>query len=209
MIDDNALRQLRQWSEGDSRYILGIVGLPGAGKSTLTDWLKKQFAETLVVIPMDGFHLANNQLKRLGRLQRKGAPDTFDVSGYHALLHRVKQAYQQETIYAPSFHREIEESIAGEIAIPAETRLIITEGNYLLLEENGWAATPSFLDHTWFIHVDETQRLQQLKRRHMEYGRSDHEAEQWIVTTDQPNAERIQATAERADKQIFINNNDN
>ena len=204
MIEDSTLEQLRQWSEGDNRYILGIIGLPGAGKSTLTDWLKKQLAEKIVVIPMDGFHLANNQLKRLGRLQRKGAPDTFDVSGYHALLHRVKQAYQQETVYAPSFHREIEESIAGEIAVPADTRLIITEGNYLLSEEHGWAATPSFLDRTWFIHVAEPQRLRQLKRRHMEFGRSEQEAEQWIATTDQPNAELIQATAHRADKQIFI-----
>ena len=204
MIDDNALQQLRQWIEGDSRHILGIIGLPGAGKSTLTDWLKEQFAETVAVVPMDGFHLANNQLKSLGRLQRKGAPDTFDVSGYQALLHRIKQAYQQEAIYAPCFHREIEESIAGEIVIPADTRLIITEGNYLLLEESGWAATPSFLDQTWFIHVDEAQRLLQLKRRHIEFGRSEQEAERWIATTDQPNAELIQATSERADKQIFI-----
>ncbi|MBT0724696.1 nucleoside/nucleotide kinase family protein [Rosenbergiella sp. S61] len=204
MIDSSALQQLHEWIEGDNRYVLGIIGLPGAGKSTLTDWLKEQFTEKLVVIPMDGFHLANNQLKALGRLQRKGAPDTFDVRGYHALLHRVKQGYHRETVYAPCFHREIEESIAGEIAIPADVRLIITEGNYLLSEEAGWADTPSFLDQTWFIHVDETQRLTQLKRRHREFGRSEQEAEQWIATTDQPNAELIQLTAYRADKQIFI-----
>ncbi|WP_241576431.1 nucleoside/nucleotide kinase family protein [Rosenbergiella collisarenosi] len=204
MIDDIALQQLHEWCEGDKRRLLGIVGLPGTGKSTLTDWLIRHFDGKVAVIPMDGFHLANNQLKALNRLQRKGAPDTFDVHGYQALLRRIRHAGANEIIYAPCFHRDIEESIAGEIAIHPETRLVITEGNYLLSQDAGWADTPALLDETWFIHVDETQRLVQLKRRHEEFGRSEKEAEQWILSTDQPNAELIKLTAHRADKQITL-----
>jgi len=204
MIDDSALQQLREWCASDKRRLLGIIGLPGSGKSTLTDWLTEQLATKVAVIPMDGFHLANNQLRALNRLARKGAPDTFDVRGYQALLRRVKQAGSDETIYAPCFHREIEESIAGEIVIPPEVRLIITEGNYLLSQEAGWEETLSLLDESWFINVDERQRLTQLKRRHQAFGRTEEEAEQWILSTDQPNAELIKRTAYRADRQITI-----
>ncbi len=204
MVEEHIFEQLCQWSEGSKRHVLGVIGLPGAGKSTLTAWIKQRLGESAVIVPMDGFHLANNQLERLGRKARKGGPDTFDTDGFQALLARIKSSSKQETIYAPAFHREIEESIAGEIAILPTVQLVIVEGNYLLLEESGWQGTSHWLDETWFIQVDERQRLKQLKQRHIHFGRTEAEAEQWIASTDQPNAELIQTTAIRADKHIVI-----
>lgn len=204
MIEEDLLHQLHAWSQGSQRLILGIVGLPGAGKSTLTEWIKPQLTHRVAILPMDGFHLANNQLARLARSDRKGAEDTFDTAGLAALLERIRRDTPTETIYAPNFHRDIEESIAGELAICPQARLVIVEGNYLLLNRPGWREVTKQIDQTWFIQVDEKRRLEQLKQRHQRYGRSEQQAEQWIVQTDQPNAELIQTTAKFADRQITI-----
>ena len=88
---------------------------------------------------MDGFHLANVELERLGRRGRKGAPDTFDSAGYVALLRRLLAQADDEIVYAPEFRREIEEPIANAIPVFAPTQLVITEGNYLLLDDGPWA----------------------------------------------------------------------
>ena len=154
--------------------------------------------------PMDGFHLANAELARLGRTARKGAPDTFDAAGYVALLRRLKLAAPDETVYAPAFHREIEEPIAGEIALPPNVPLIITEGNYLLLDDGAWSSVRTFLDEVWFVDVDPAQRHRQLLERHMRYGRSREDALAWIEHTDEPNAVRIAATASRADFHVSL-----
>lgn len=186
------------------RHILGIAGSPGSGKSTLAARILANYDAASVIVPMDGFHLANLQLQRLGRASRKGAPDTFDVGGYVALLERLRRPRDGETIYAPAFHREIEESIAGEIAVPADTQLVITEGNYLLMEEGGWQDVRPLLDEVWFVDVDANQRQAQLLERHMQFGRSREDALDWIKNTDEPNARRIDATAHRADFQARI-----
>jgi pantothenate kinase len=181
------------------RHILGIAGLPGSGKSTLTSQILATYEGAAVNVPMDGYHLANAELQRLGRASRKGAPDTFDIGGYVALLERLRRPNPGDIVYAPAFHREIEEPIAGEIAVPADTQLVITEGNYLLMEEGGWQHVRPLLDEVWFVDVDDETRLAQLLERHMRYGRSREGALHWIETTDEPNARRIAATAHRAD----------
>ncbi|WP_255364544.1 nucleoside/nucleotide kinase family protein [Luteibacter sp. UNC138MFCol5.1] len=199
MIDASTRARLDALLGHGGRIILGIAGLPGSGKSTLASQVLATYPGIAVNVPMDGFHLANAELRRLGRASRKGAPDTFDASGYVALLRRLREPIEGETVYAPAFHREIEEPIAGEIAVSSDVRLVVTEGNYLLMEEGAWADVRPLLDETWFVDVDDARRHAQLLERHMRFGRSRQAALDWIETTDEPNARRIAATAHRAD----------
>jgi pantothenate kinase len=185
--------------DAGSRRILGLAGPPGGGKSTLAEALLSTFAERAVVVPMDGFHLANVELQRLGRADRKGAPDTFDAAGYVALLRRLRAPVAGETVYAPAFRREIEEPIAGAIAVPSEVPLVITEGNYLLMDDGPWAAVRPLLDEAWYVAGDDDVRRARLVARHIAFGRDEAAARAWVEHTDEPNARRIAATAARAD----------
>jgi pantothenate kinase len=180
------------------RKLLGLVGAPGSGKSTVAQALLDALPGRAQVVPMDGFHLANAELGRLGRAGRKGAPDTFDGAGYVALLRRLRSQPAGETVYAPEFRREIEEPVAGAIAVRPETPLVITEGNYLLLEEGPWAGVAPLLDEVWYVEVDDRVRLERLLRRHQQFGRSLEAAQAWVAQTDEPNARRIAATRPRA-----------
>lgn len=197
-MNEQALARARAWISRGGRRILGLIGPPGAGKSTLAQQLVDALDGAAVLLPMDGFHLANVELARLGRAGRKGAPDTFDAAGYVALLQRVREQ-QAGIVYAPEFRREIEEPIASAIPIAAGIPLVITEGNYLLLERDGWAGVKPLLDEAWYVDVDEALRRRRLVERHMRFGRSEDEARAWEAGTDQPNAELIAATAPRAD----------
>ena len=181
------------------RKLLGLVGPPGAGKSTLALALRRAFADASQVVPMDGFHLANVELQRLGRAGRKGAPDTFDSAGYAALLQRLRAQRADEIVYAPEFRREIEEPIAGAIAVLPQTRLVITEGNYLLLDDGPWAAIAPLLDDVWYVDGDDAVRTGRLILRHEQFGRSRQDAIDWVAATDEPNARLIAATRPRAD----------
>jgi pantothenate kinase len=180
------------------RALLGLVGPPGSGKSTLAAALQAEFASVAQVVPMDGFHLANVELERLGRRARKGAPDTFDSAGYVALLRRLLAQPDDEIVYAPEFRREIEEPIANAIPVFARTQLIITEGNYLLLEDGPWAEVKGLLDEVWYVDVDDTLRVDRLTQRHQQFGRSADEAAAWVAGTDEPNARLIEASRVRA-----------
>jgi len=180
------------------RVLLGLVGAPGSGKSTLAEALLHTFADVAQVVPMDGYHLANVELARLGRAGRKGAPDTFDSAGYVALLRRLLTQGPDETVYAPEFRREIEEPVAGAIAVRPETRLVITEGNYLLLDEAPWRDVGPLLDDSWYVDVDDTRRRERLTRRHEQFGRSREDALAWVEGTDEPNARRIAASRSSA-----------
>ena len=180
------------------RALLGLVGPPGAGKSTLAAALQAEFGAVAQVVPMDGFHLANAELERLGRRARKGAPDTFDPAGYVALLRRLLVQDDGEVVYAPEFRREIEEPIANAIPIHARTQLVITEGNYLLLEDGPWAEVRGLLDEIWYVEVPDEVRLHQLTRRHEQFGRSAEDAAAWVAGTDEPNARRVEASRVRA-----------
>lgn len=180
------------------RKLLGLVGAPGAGKSTLALALQQAFAGVSQVVPMDGFHLANAELERLGRQDRKGAPDTFDAAGYAAMLRRLRQQAQGEIVYAPEFRREIEEPVAGAIAVMPGTQLLITEGNYLLLDDGPWAAVAPLLDEVWYVEVDDALRTDRLARRHERFGRGPEAARDWVEQVDEPNARLIAATRARA-----------
>lgn len=185
------------------RRILGIVGPPGAGKSTLAAALLRAYGAAAQVVPMDGFHLANSELERLGRGNRKGAPDTFDAAGYLSLLERIKhQRPGDQLIYAPEYRRELEEGIAGAIAVPGGTPLIVTEGNYLLLDDAPWNRVREVLDEVWYVDVPDALRCARLVARHMQFGRSEQQALDWIAHTDAPNALRIAQTRELANLSV-------
>ena len=180
-----------------TRLVIGITGAPGAGKSTLAEQIVGSI-DGAILLPMDGFHLANIELVRLGRADRKGAPDTFDAAGYVALLRRLKHPVPGETIYAPIFRREIEEPIAGALAVGPDVGLVITEGNYLLMD-GPFAPVRSLLDESWFVGTDEVSRDAWLLARHIAFGRSVEDTRAWIDRTDRPNAQLILATRGLAD----------
>ena len=181
------------------RKLLGLVGAPGAGKSTVAAAMKTLLGDRAQVVPMDGFHLANVELQRLGRAGRKGAPDTFDSAGYVALLQRLReQRPDGDIVYAPEFRREIEEPVAGTIAVLPTTQLVITEGNYLLHDVGPWAGAAAMLDEVWYVDIDDALREARLVRRHQQFGRSAEEARAWVDSTDAPNARLIAATRVRA-----------
>jgi len=181
------------------RRILGLVGAPGAGKSTLAARLVAELAPHAVEVPMDGFHLAGRELERLGRAERKGAPDTFDAWGYVALLRRLRAQPPGEVVYAPQFRRDLEEPIAGALAVAEDVPLVVTEGNYLLLDAPPWDAVRPLLDEAWFLAPDDGVRLAWLVARHVAFGRGPEEARAWATGTDERNARLIAATAGRAD----------
>lgn len=185
------------------RRLLGIAGAPGAGKSTLAAYLVRALEPTAVLVPMDGFHLAEAELHRLGRHERKGAIDTFDADGFVALLRRVREE-RSTVVYAPEFRREIEEPIASAIPVPPTASLVVTEGNYLLADAGAWARVRTLLDEVWFLEVAEQVRLDRLTARHVAYGRSAVEAHAWARGTDQRNADLIAATRHRADLVVRV-----
>jgi pantothenate kinase len=203
-VPADALARIDALMAGGQRRLLGLVGAPGSGKSTLAQALLQALPGRAQVVPMDGFHLANIELRRLGRADRKGAPDTFDGAGYVALLRRLREQREDEIVYAPEFRREIEEPIAGAIAVLPETRLVITEGNYLLLDDGPWTGAASLLDEVWYVDVDDALRRERLVRRHEQFGRSRAEALAWVEQTDEPNARRIAATRGRAQHVIRL-----
>jgi pantothenate kinase len=198
----HALARVEALLADGRRKLLGLVGPPGGGKSTLAEALLGALPGRAVVVPMDGFHLANDELARLGRASRKGAPDTFDAAGYVALLHRLRNPQHGETVYAPEFRREIEEAVAGAIAVPWQLPLVITEGNYLLLDDGPWRQVRAQLDEIWYIDTDDLMRRDRLVQRHMRFGRSLDAARAWVAHTDEPNARLIAATRHRADVQF-------
>jgi pantothenate kinase len=173
------------------RRILGLTGPPGAGKSTLAARLAAGLGRHAVVVPLDGFHLADAELIRLGRLGRKGAPDTFDVAGFLALLARIRRAAPGETVYAPSFGRKLDEPIAGSIPVPASTRLVITEGNYLLFSEPPWTEVRRFLDEAWWVDLPAAERRRRLVARHVRWGKTPEAAQRFVAASDEANARAV------------------
>lgn len=195
-FEELVVRAQHMASQG--RQILGITGAPGAGKSTLAGAIIGQLDGSAVDVPMDGFHLANSELGRLGRRGRKGAPDTFDAAAYVSLVRRLK-AEDEEVVYAPAFRRELDEPIAGAIAIPRGVPLVVTEGNYLLLDYLPWAALRGLLDEIWYLELSDQTRNERLVDRHVRYGKSLRAARKWVEGSDELNAGLIAETRDRAD----------
>lgn len=185
------------------RQILGITGPPGSAKSTIAKGLAEAMGRSAVVVGMDGFHLANEELVRLGRRDRKGAPDTFDVAGYRSLLDRLREG-GPEVAYAPRFDRESETAVAGAIPVGPEVRLVITEGNYLLLDTPGWAEIRERLDEAWFLDLGAKARRERLVARRVRHGDSPDAAAEWVRKVDEANARLIARSADRADVVIRL-----
>jgi pantothenate kinase len=200
-VDVSLAERARGLARAGGRRILGLAGPPGAGKSTLARFLADALGEEACLVGMDGFHLAAAQLDRLGLAERKGAPETFDLDGYLALLARLR-AQTDRVVYAPEFRRRIEEPVAGAVHVAPATALVITEGNYLLHDRDGWEAVRGLLDEVWFVHAPEDLRIERLVARHREHGRSPDEARFWALCSDQENAELVERTRHRADLEV-------
>ncbi|MCP9210195.1 nucleoside/nucleotide kinase family protein [Streptomyces cucumeris] len=192
MTPQDLLDRAERLAAPGTRRLLGIAGAPGAGKTTLAGRLVDALGpERAVLVPMDGFHLADAELRRLGLLDRKGAPETFDPYGYTALLRRLRAPRSGETVYAPGFDRELEQPLAGAVPVAPEVPLVITEGNYLLLDEGPWRPVRALLDETWWIELDGEERMRRLIDRHERFGKPRPEAERFVLRSDEANARRV------------------
>uniref|UniRef100_A0A5Q5CEF0 Phosphoribulokinase/uridine kinase n=1 Tax=Mycobacterium sp. (strain JLS) TaxID=164757 RepID=A0A5Q5CEF0_MYCSJ len=202
---DEALRVIADESRvlldsGAGRVIVGITGPPGTGKSTFARRIVERAGALASYVPMDGFHLSNAQLDRLGRRSRKGAPDTFDVDGYVATLTRIAADYGIRDVYAPDFDRTLEEPVAAGRVVPADARLVVTEGNYLGL----WEGVSALLDRLYYLDSEPALRRARLLARHTAGGRGDAEAQHWVETVDSSNATLIAAARERCDRILEV-----
>ncbi|MFD5424800.1 nucleoside/nucleotide kinase family protein [Streptomyces sp. NPDC127084] len=195
---DQLTARARRLARPGGRRILGIAGPPGAGKTTLAGELVARLDGLAVLVPMDGFHLAQAELERLGRAGRKGAPDTFDAAGFISLLARLRAADERGTVYAPAFVRETEEPVAGSIPISPGVPLVITEGNYLLHDEGPWAQVRGLLDEVWYLELDARRRLPRLVDRHVRFGKDRPHAERWVRDSDEANARLVAHGRHRA-----------
>ncbi|MGW7465901.1 nucleoside/nucleotide kinase family protein [Streptomyces xantholiticus] len=198
-VPDHLLARARRLAEPGSRRILGIAGAPGAGKSTLAQCLVEALDGLAVLVAMDGFHLAQQELERLGRADRKGAPDTFDAAGYAALLARLRDPDPAVTVYAPAFDRALEEPVAGSVPVAPGVPLVVTEGNYLLHDEGHWGRVRPLLDEAWFLEIDKDVRVRRLVERHVRFGKERTFAESWVHGSDEANARLVGHGRHRAD----------
>lgn len=195
---DAVVADLRQRA-GTGRFLLGICGAPGAGKSTLAERVATELGPDSVVVPMDGFHLASSLIRGTSLATQRGAPDTFDGAGFVALLGRLRNQHDA-VVYAPKYERSIEDPIAGAVPVRIDAGIVIVEGNYLLHTEPPWSTVRALLDETWYVeHADDRIRIERLIDRHIRFGKSPDESAQWVHGSDERNARLIAAGRSRAD----------
>jgi pantothenate kinase len=197
--ESELIARARRLAGAPGRRILGIAGPPGAGKSTVSELIVRALGDQAVLVGMDGFHLAQAELERLGRAARKGAPDTFDQLGYVALLRRLRES-ADPVVYAPAFRREIEEPVANAVPVAREVPLVVTEGNYLLV----WDEVRPLLDEAWYVAPDEAVRVARLIERHIAFGKPPDVAREWVLRSDERNAELVAAAAGHADLRVRL-----
>ncbi|ESY71822.1 MULTISPECIES: nucleoside triphosphate hydrolase [unclassified Mesorhizobium] len=186
-----------------SRFIVAIAGPPGAGKSTLSARLRELLPEgTSEVVPMDGFHYDDAVLEQRGLRARKGAPETFDFAGFEALLKRIRAG--EPDIAIPVFDRSLELSRAAASIVATETKFILVEGNYLLLDEEPWSRLAPLFDFSIFVDVPRDELERRLLERWHGHGRSDEDARAWIASNDMPNIDRVIARRRAADLVIGL-----
>jgi pantothenate kinase len=188
------------------RSILGVTGSPGAGKSTYAEGLVRDLTAAghrVALVPMDGFHLAHSALVALGLVAVKGAPETFDPGGYVELLRRLREP-DGETVWAPRFDRDLEDAIAASLPIHDDVQLVVTEGNYLLLDQGPWARVRPLLDECWYLELDHAVRRERLLARHLRHGRPAADALARTDGSDEANARLIATTRRRADAILTI-----
>lgn len=194
----DAVRRAQAWTTAPRR-LLGITGAPGAGKSTVAAAVVAAAMGRAVLVPMDGFHLAQEELVRLGRQDRKGAPDTFDAAGFVALLGRIRgQGTGDDVVYAPRYDRDAGQPVAGSVPVAAAVPLVVVEGNYLLHDDGAWAGVAPLLDACWYLEAAEDVRLERLVARHVTFGKAPAAAQAWALGTDQRNADLVAGTRGRA-----------
>ena len=203
---DQAVRALVRLAEGGDRVIAGVAGAPGAGKSTAAAALARRCVAQgvpTVVVPMDGFHLAQAVLAARGWAAVKGAPHTFDAVGYVALIGRIRDE-RRGSVWAPTFERSLEDPVAGSIEVAAQTRLVVTEGNYLLLPQEPWSRLPGLLDVIWYVDTPDPVRRERLIARRLRYGATAHEATELALGPDERNAELVRSARCRADALLRV-----
>ena len=178
---------------GGGRRILGIAGAPASGKSTLasklTHRLQAEAPGRVALLGMDGFHLAHQVLEQRNQVDIKGAPETFDALGFVHTLQRIK--HTDDTVYAPRFDRDQEDSVAQAVEIGSDVRLVITEGNYLLLDADPWTQVRPLLDQAWFVQLTEPIRQSRLLQRHLSFGHPPDIARNKTYGSDQDNADLV------------------
>ena len=186
---------LRTAARGRRRYLFGLAGPPGSGKSTVADRLADALGG--VVVPMDGFHLDNAELERLGLRGVKGAPETFDAASFVRLVEQLRDGTRP--VSAPAFDRVADHTVDGAITVAPDDHVVIVEGNYLLLDRPPWASLPELFDLTGYLAVDDATRVERLVSRHVRHGRTPADARHFVHTSDEANAATIAATRSRAD----------
>jgi pantothenate kinase len=191
--------------ELDRRFLLGITGPPGAGKSALAAELAAiagdERGELAVVAPLDGFHFSNETLESLGLRSVKGAPETFDAAGFVESLRRLRKE-PDATVLWPDFDRSAERTVPGAISIGPEAKLVITEGNYLLLEQSPWREVRGLLDRAWYVDAPTDILRRRLIARQLAGGRSLSDAVGHVDGSDLRNAELVAGTRRLADRVV-------
>ena len=213
LVDRVLARLTAREPEAKGPLLIGIAGAPGAGKTTLAENLVEALGEELgglgggpvappvpavAHLPMDGFHLADVQLEALGLRGRKGAPETFDAHGFLATLRRLRSD-EPAIVYVPGFERDLEQPVAASIALPPTVRVVVSEGNYLLVDIEPWPQVRALFDEVWFVDLPDSERLHRLVLRHTRFGKDADQARSWALGPDQANAELVLASRAHAD----------
>ena len=175
---------------GQDRKLIAIAGAPGSGKSTLAEDLAHQLGPTAAVMPMDGFHLDNDTLHAMELFHRKGAPETFDADGFVALIKRLRG---EDTVPYPTFDRDADRTVPDGGQINETTRVVLIEGNYLLLNQSPWDSLAGLFDMTVRLVVDHETLAARLITRWIDHGLSPENARDRALGNDMVNVRYVDA----------------